>query len=50
MTDDIEDILHMLPPDVAQDIANKAVDRGFLEEGFLSPMSGVDQPPGSEQR
>lgn len=41
MTDDIEEILHMLPPDVAQDIANKAVDRGFLEEGFLSPMSTV---------
>ena len=41
MTDDFESILHMLPPDVAQDIANKTVDRGFLEEGFLSPMSTV---------
>lgn len=41
MTDDFESILHMLSPDVAQDIANKTVDRGFLEEGFLSPMSTV---------
>lgn len=39
MADDIEDLLHMLPPDVVQDIANRAVDRGFLEQGFLSPMS-----------
>ncbi|MEG1453924.1 DUF5677 domain-containing protein, partial [Brevundimonas sp.] len=41
MTDDIEDILDMLPPDVVQEIANNAVDRGFLEEGFLSQMSTV---------
>lgn len=41
MTDDIEDILDMLPPDVVQEIATNAVDRGFLEEGFLSPMSTV---------
>lgn len=39
MTDNIEDVLHMLPPDVVQDIANRAVDRGFLEQGFLSPIS-----------
>lgn len=41
MPDDTDDIWHMLPPDVVQDIANKAVNRGFLEDGFLSPMSTV---------
>lgn len=39
--DDFENLIASLPPDVAQAIANKTVDRGFLEEGFLSPMSTV---------
>lgn len=35
------DITDILSPDVVQDLANKAVNQGFLEEGFLSPMSTI---------
>jgi hypothetical protein len=46
MTDDeadekADEFIRMLPPDVAQEIANKLVDDGFRAEGFLSPMSTV---------
>lgn len=44
MTDDeadarAEEFIRILPPDVVQDIANRLVDEGFRDEGFLSPMS-----------